>query len=36
MRERAMLLGGSLEITGFPGRGTRLRVAVPAASRAPA
>jgi signal transduction histidine kinase len=36
MRERAMLLGGSLEITGFAGRGTRLRVAVPAAARAPA
>jgi signal transduction histidine kinase len=29
MRERAMLLGGTLTITGVPGRGTTVRVSIP-------
>ena len=33
MRERAMLLGGELTITGAPGKGTTVRVRVPEAGR---
>jgi PAS domain S-box-containing protein len=33
MRERAMLLGGELTIQGFPGKGTTVRVRIPAARR---
>jgi PAS domain S-box-containing protein len=29
MRERAALMGGSLELESFPGRGTRLKIALP-------
>jgi len=32
MRERATLLGGNLSITGFPGKGTAVRVWIPQAS----
>ena len=32
MRERATLLGGDLSITGFPGKGTAVRVWIPQAS----
>jgi len=31
MRERALLLGGDLTITGAPGNGTTVRVRIPAA-----
>ncbi|WP_244929460.1 histidine kinase [Nocardioides sp. W7] len=32
MRERARSVGGELEVTGSPGRGTRVRLSVPAGS----
>jgi len=35
MRERARLLGGTLEIFGAPGKGTTLTVRVPAPQAAP-
>jgi PAS domain S-box-containing protein len=35
MRERALLLGGELTIHGEPGRGTAVRVRIPAAQRTP-
>jgi len=34
MRERAMLLGGTLTITGVPGQGTTVRVSIPELRRA--
>jgi signal transduction histidine kinase len=33
MRERALLLGGELSITGAPGEGTTVRVRIPEARR---
>jgi two-component system, NarL family, sensor kinase len=36
MRERAELLGGKLELTSAPGRGTTVRLAIPFLPRAPA
>lgn len=35
MRERAVLLGGSLSIDSTPGRGTRVTVVIPAEGRSP-
>ena len=31
MRERAHLLGGEVQLTGRPGKGTRVRVIIPVA-----
>lgn len=35
MQERALLLGGELNISGVPGEGTTVRVRIPAGIRAP-
>ena len=35
MRERALLLGGELTITGVPGKGTTVRVRIPLAESTP-
>jgi len=34
MRERALLLGGTLTITGQPGKGTTVRIRIPEARHA--
>jgi signal transduction histidine kinase len=34
MRERALLLGGEVTVSGAPGKGTTVRVRIPAAQRA--